>query len=474
MDSAWTLKVLACSACLLVLLPPLLEGGVTFEHHNYDQMTKQLKGYAEKYRSITRLYSIGKTIEKRDLWVMEISDLPGKHEPGEPEFKYIGNMHGNEVVSREILLLLLQHLLESYGKDKDITKIIDSTRIHIMPSMNPDGYERAVQGECGGVVGRTNAAGIDLNRNFPDQYKPRAKSNPLQKETELVMKWIKSYPFVLSANLHGGSLVANYPFDDLPNNKRSGYAKSPDDEVFKRLATVYSQNHPRMHLEKPPCSGDPGERFDGGITNGAKWYPVAGGMQDYNYLKSNAFEITIEVSCCKFPPAQKLQKFWEENKRSLLEYLRAVHTGIKGFVKNPDGKAIDGAKIIVKKYEHAVKSARDGDYWRLLNPGEYSVAVSAPGYASMTKRVVVPEDDAIASYDFVLEPSDDASTDYSSEVKSNEKKRVPVTLIVGLTIICVVSILLAVALIVMISRKFRQSKDNVESGYTPVESVQTD
>ena len=57
---------------------------------------------------------------------------------------------------------------------------------------------------------------------------------------------------------------------------------------------------------------------------------------------------------------------------------------------------------MVKKYGHAVKSARDGDYWRLLNPGEYLVSVSAPSYVSMTKRVVVPEDKAIASYDFVL------------------------------------------------------------------------
>ena len=137
---------------------------MAFQHHNYDQMTKLLKAYAEKYPSITRLYSIGTSTEGRELWVMEITDLPGKHEPGEPEFKYIGNMHGNEVVSREILLLLVQHLVESYGKDKDITKIVDSTRIHIMPSMNPDGFERAVPGECGGVGGRTNVAGIDLNR----------------------------------------------------------------------------------------------------------------------------------------------------------------------------------------------------------------------------------------------------------------------------------------------------------------------
>ena len=56
---------------------------------------------------------------------------------------------------------------------------------------------------------------------------------------------------------------------------------------------------------------------------------------------------------------------------------------------------------MVKKYGHAVTSVRDGDYWRLLNPGEYLVSVSAPSYVSITKRVV-PEDKAISSYDFVL------------------------------------------------------------------------
>lgn len=59
---------------------------------------------------------------------------------------------------------------------------------------------------------RYNRNGEDLNRNFPDAFENN--SVRIQPETRAVMDWIKNETFVLSANLHGGALVASYTFDN--------------------------------------------------------------------------------------------------------------------------------------------------------------------------------------------------------------------------------------------------------------------
>ena len=92
-------------------------------------------------------------------------------------------------------------------------------------------------------------------RNFPDQFDPKTGEKKLAKETLLVKDWIDSIPFVMSANFHGGSLVANYPYDNRAD-KRSSYSRTPDDDIFREMALTYSMNHPKMHLNVPACQED--------------------------------------------------------------------------------------------------------------------------------------------------------------------------------------------------------------------------
>lgn len=53
------------------------------------------------------------------------------------------------------------------------------------------------------------------------------------------------------------------------------------------------------------------------------FYPL-GGMQDWNYLQTNCFEVTIELGCVKYPFEKDLPKFWEQNRRSLIQFMKQV------------------------------------------------------------------------------------------------------------------------------------------------------
>ncbi|XP_067858101.1 carboxypeptidase N catalytic chain [Heptranchias perlo] len=393
-----------CWALLPLALP------VDFQHHRYDGLVSALLGVQRDCPFISRLYSIGRSAQGRHLYVLELSDHPGIHEQLEPEFKYVGNMHGNEVLGRELLIQLAQYLCEEYNRrNPRVTHLIHETRIHILPSMNPDGYEVAAdQGSEKNtyLTGRANARGVDLNRNFPDLHMALQSSVKLagrnhhisladnwqeqaEQETYAVIRWMQSYNFVLSANMHGGAVVANYPFDKAREPIRwtpqgEIISTTPDHQLFQKLAKIYSYSHGWMH-----SGTNCGDYFPDGITNGASWYSLARGMQDFNYIHTNCFEITLELSCRKFPPENELQREWNGNREALLAYIEEVHKGIKGMVLDENNNGIHNAVISVSGINHDVTSGVGGDYFRLLLPGKYTVTASAPGYEDKAFHVNV-------------------------------------------------------------------------------------
>merc|ERR1712212_554678 len=412
MHSSPLLLLLASASHLLHL-----SNSLDFKHHNNTELAAVLQQVHNACPDVTRLYTLSEpSVLGVPLYVLEFSDRPGRHELMEPEMKYVANMHGNEVLGRELLLHLAEHLCTSYlAGDKDVVALVDNTRIHLLPSMNPDGWKIATDaGAKDYLVGRSNANNIDLNRDFPDLdkivYEGAIDNNHLMKEaklehriqpeTESMIKMILETPFVLSANMHGGDLVANYPYDE-------SRGESPDDMTFRTLASVYASNHPRMSNPRTPgCDSEENEfAKQGGITNGAAWYSVGGGMQDFNYLGSNDFEITLELGCDKYPTEASLKGEWEDNKKSLLEFIWAAHMGIKGMITDcMSGKGISGAVVHVRNItrldrfnrrsddiDHEVTSAVGGDYWRLIPPGEYEVIVEAEGYEPQAKLVEVAD-----------------------------------------------------------------------------------
>ncbi|KAM9850336.1 putative carboxypeptidase X1 [Aulostomus maculatus] len=393
-----------------------------FRHHNYKEMRKLMKSVNEACPDITRIYSIGKSYTGLKLYVMEISDNPGKHELGEPEFRYVAGMHGNEVLGRELLLNLMQYMCQEYKRgNQRVVHLVKETRIHLLPSMNPDGYEIAFKKGselAGWALGRYSYEGIDMNHNFadlnsvmwtaieletdrsklinhyfpiPEQY--TSEDAFVASETRAVINWMQNIPFVLSANLHGGELVVTYPYDMTRDWAPREHTPTADDSFFRWLATVYaSTNQVMSNPDRRPCHNKDFTRYNN-IINGADWHNVPGSMNDFSYLHTNCFEVTVELSCDKFPHASELPIEWENNRESLLVYMEQVHRGIKGVVRDKDTEAgIADAIIKVDDIDHHIRSAADGDYWRLLNPGEYQVTASAEGYLPSSRRCQVMYD----------------------------------------------------------------------------------
>jgi hypothetical protein len=249
-----------------------------------------------------KLFSIGKSEEGRELWVMKISDNVNRDEM-EPEFKYISSMHGDEITGRELMHELIEDLAKNYNKDPQITSMIDNTEIYIMPSMNPDGSRARRRG---------NGNRIDLNRNFPELFVSKKKYlEDREPETIHLMKFQASRNFSFSANFHGGAVVVNYPWD-------STYDRHPFDRLVKDISLEYARRNPEMKNSRS---------FPGGITNGADWYIVRGGMQDWSYFFHNDLQVTVELSQKKWPNYSKIKNYYKLNRDSLLYYMGAIHQG---------------------------------------------------------------------------------------------------------------------------------------------------
>ncbi|XP_023494750.2 adipocyte enhancer-binding protein 1 [Equus przewalskii] len=421
-----------------------------FRHHSYKDMRQLMKVVNEECPTITRTYSLGKSSRGLKIYAMEISDNPGDHELGEPEFRYTAGIHGNEVLGRELLLLLMQYLCREYRDGNPrVRSLVQDTRIHLVPSLNPDGYEVAAQmgSEFGNwALGLWTEEGFDIYEDFPDlnsvlwgaeerkwvPYRVPNNNLPIPErylspdatvstEVRAIIAWMEKNPFVLGANLNGGERLVSYPYDmaRTPSQEQllaaamaaargededeaSEVQETPDHAIFRWLAISFASAH--LTMTEPYRGGCQAQDYTSGmgIVNGAKWNPRSGTINDFSYLHTNCLELSIYLGCDKFPHESELPREWENNKEALLTFMEQVHRGIKGVVTDEQGIPIANATISVSGINHGVKTASGGDYWRILNPGEYRVTAHAEGYTPSAKTCNVDYDIGATQCNFIL------------------------------------------------------------------------
>ncbi|RZF39730.1 hypothetical protein LSTR_LSTR011139 [Laodelphax striatellus] len=419
-------------------------------YHNNSQLEEVLRSLVKEYPEKSRIYSIGTSRKDVDIWVLELNgnlaELNSANPKlGIPHVKLVGNVHGNEPVGREMILKLAQHLLENYTTDGEVKWLMDNTRISLLPCLNPDGFELAVEKEedfdCEHNTlysGRGNAVGVDLNKNYPDYFRKNQFRN--EPESEALKQWMFDNNFVLSASLHDGALLVTYPFNSLesshlwshilnstangmaPRNytnlrnrnhqqRNSGKPRSstdvtnffnewhvrerrhrrsptPDDDVFQALARVYTKANPKM---REGCKNS--MKISEGIINGAEDQPSVGTMADYNYHAHGCMELTMQISCCTYPPSAQLEGLWNDNKQALMMFLAQGHRGVRGVVRNEEGKPIEFAKVVVRGRQFHTNTTKNGEFWKILTrSGLYTLKITAEGYQTLDRYpFIVPE-----------------------------------------------------------------------------------
>lgn len=134
------------AAALVIFLtgtpPAAAQLPISFDrYHNYQEMTAFLRQAEARYPDLARLSSIGKSYQGRDLWLLTVTNFRTGAPEAKPAIYINGCLDSSEVVTCEGVLYTIQQLLERYGQDPRITRLVDTRTFYLVPWIMPDHTE---------------------------------------------------------------------------------------------------------------------------------------------------------------------------------------------------------------------------------------------------------------------------------------------------------------------------------------------
>ncbi|MFO7892310.1 MAG: M14 family metallopeptidase [Longimicrobiales bacterium] len=113
---------------------------LTFDrYHTVDVMYAWLNRWSHEYPDLVELSVVGESFEGRPILQATLTNENTGSHLDKPAAYFEGGRHSGEVTSSESVLWLMQHLLEEYGSDPEITALLDHNAIYLRPQNNPDG-----------------------------------------------------------------------------------------------------------------------------------------------------------------------------------------------------------------------------------------------------------------------------------------------------------------------------------------------
>ncbi|MDD5529141.1 MAG: M14 family zinc carboxypeptidase [bacterium] len=321
----------------------LLEKGT---YHTYETLVQELDSIAINYPAITKLDTIGYSVEGRPMLGLKISDN-AETEETEPGIRFTGCHHGGELISAEIVLYLIKQLTDKYSTDSYIKQLVDGRQIWCVPIVNPDGMYS---------YSRYNANGVDLNRDYGYMWGWDSPYPFSQPESRALKLNAEMHSFTLGFDYHSVANIINCLWDYTP-------IRPNVDTIMLDLAKEYYDSASYIDT----------------IMHGCDWYPVSGSCQDAMYGCNGIIDYTIET-----PQDADPIPVCVSNIGAMLKMIeRSGDIGISGIITDSvTGNPIN-ARIEIEGIDWPVyTNPYTGFYHIALLSGAYTLKISSNGYSS--------------------------------------------------------------------------------------------
>lgn len=120
------------------------EAGATLDFdsfHTLQVMYEWMHRWEEQYPDLVEVYEVARSFEGRPILQATLTNTATGPATDKPAAYFEGNRHSGEITGAESVLWLMQHLVENYGSDPEITQLLDTRAIYLRPKNNPDGSE---------------------------------------------------------------------------------------------------------------------------------------------------------------------------------------------------------------------------------------------------------------------------------------------------------------------------------------------
>ncbi len=365
------------------------------QYFNSQEVAAALQKFHADYPQLTALKSIGKTVEGKDIWAIKISDNPNEREPDEPAILFNAMHHAREVMTTEVAIDTIEHLLTRYEVDFAVADWVNNTEIWVVPMLNVDGNDKVWRSDTMWRKNTKNGHGVDLNRNYPyawnkcngssgsrnsDTYRGEAPAS--EPETQALMNLVSEIEPVFDISYHSYSELVIYPYGC--DGERAGNREIVEG-IGKELARML------------PSDRGGGRTY----TAGTSWetlYSVDGSDIDWMHNEHDVIPYVIELNANSqgFQPSYNpWRERTTEKARAAWQFLlnRVQQSGIRGVV---DGATAGGVVQVssantsaTKPFNATYKLKKDGSFHIVLEPGMYNVSIAIPGRAAIESQVTV-------------------------------------------------------------------------------------